>query len=78
MKTARNHKQHYRSQHRQFLPVPPRSILERKFINLLTQPFNESNSEAWHIITTTDPLIDSDEEVGDEHVRHDYSTQLFL
>lgn len=30
-------------------------------------------SEAWHIITSTDPLIDSDNESGgDEYVRDDY------
>jgi Ino eighty subunit 1 len=30
-------------------------------------------AEAWHVITTTDPLLDSDDEVGDENVRHDCS-----
>ncbi|KAG6900160.1 hypothetical protein C0993_002089 [Termitomyces sp. T159_Od127] len=30
-------------------------------------------TEAWHIVTTTDPLLDSDEEGADEHLRFDYS-----
>lgn len=30
--------------------------------------------EAWHIVNTTDPLADSDDdEVIDDHVRQDYS-----
>lgn len=28
--------------------------------------------DAWHTINTTDPLLDSDEENPDEHVRLDY------
>lgn len=28
--------------------------------------------DAWHVITTTDALIDSDEEIGDYHARLDY------
>jgi hypothetical protein len=32
------------------------------------------SSEAWHIINTTDPLADSDDdEVIDDYVRQDYS-----
>ncbi|KAI5116745.1 hypothetical protein M0805_000439 [Coniferiporia weirii] len=31
---------------------------------------------AWHIVTTTDPLMNSDEEQGDEHVRLDYTRRL--
>jgi hypothetical protein len=34
------------------------------------------SAEAWHVITTTDPIIDSDEEIGDEQARQDYSTLL--
>jgi len=30
------------------------------------------NAEAWHVVTNTDPLLDSDEEFMDEHVRVDY------
>lgn len=32
--------------------------------------------EAWHLIHTRDVLVDSDEEIGDEHDRLDYSTSL--
>ena len=41
------------------LPWPP---------NVLTLA---CNVEAWHIVTTTDPLIDSDDEDADDHVRID-------
>ena len=33
-------------------------------------------TEAWHIVTTTDPLVDSDEENPNQHVRHDYSAYM--
>ncbi|KAF8222598.1 hypothetical protein L208DRAFT_1413137 [Tricholoma matsutake] len=32
--------------------------------------------QAWHIVNTTDPLLDSDDENPDEHVRLDYSRRL--
>jgi len=33
-----------------------------------------SFTEAWHVITSTDPLVDSDDEAGgDEYAREDYS-----
>jgi len=32
--------------------------------------------QAWHIVATTDPLMDSDEEHPDEHVHLDYSRKL--
>ncbi|KAH7883773.1 hypothetical protein F5I97DRAFT_1930008 [Phlebopus sp. FC_14] len=31
---------------------------------------------AWHVVSTTDPLADSDEELMDEHVRNDYSHRV--
>ncbi|KAH7915342.1 hypothetical protein BJ138DRAFT_1109720 [Hygrophoropsis aurantiaca] len=31
---------------------------------------------AWHVISTTDPLLDSDEELMDEHVRLDYTRRV--
>ena len=31
--------------------------------------------DAWHIISSTDPLVDSDEEMGDHHARLDYGEQ---
>ncbi|KAF9243938.1 hypothetical protein BU15DRAFT_86352 [Melanogaster broomeanus] len=33
---------------------------------------------AWHVVASTDPLADSDEELMDEHVRNDYSKCLGL
>ncbi|EIN13525.1 hypothetical protein PUNSTDRAFT_48473 [Punctularia strigosozonata HHB-11173 SS5] len=41
-------------------PPPPRTMLQH----------------AWHIIATTDPLVDSDDESADEHVRTDYIRRL--
>jgi len=29
--------------------------------------------DAWHVVTFSDPLVESDEEFADEHVRLDYS-----
>lgn len=31
------------------------------------------STDAWHMVTTSDPLLDSDDEDPDEHVRLDYS-----
>ncbi|KAF5336964.1 hypothetical protein D9611_003364 [Ephemerocybe angulata] len=31
---------------------------------------------AWYIVNNTDPLVDSDDELGDEHDRHDYIQRL--
>lgn len=33
-------------------------------------------TDAWHVVTSTDPLVDSDEELMDEYVRNDYSESL--
>lgn len=35
-------------------------------------------TDAWHVAASTDPLLDSDEELMDEHVRNDYSEFLEL
>jgi Ino eighty subunit 1 len=34
-------------------------------------------TDAWHVVTSTDPLVDSDEEL-DEYVRNDYSEYFEL
>ncbi|KAF4622985.1 hypothetical protein D9613_001974 [Agrocybe pediades] len=34
--------------------------------------------QAWHLATSTDPLLDSDEEIMDEHARVDYSRRLSI
>ncbi|KAG6861207.1 hypothetical protein C0995_002556 [Termitomyces sp. Mi166 len=52
--------QDHHMKYQQRLSTPPRSMLE----------------QAWHIVTTTDPLLDSDEEGADEHLRYDYSETL--
>ena len=40
-----------------------------------TVPCAHNNADAWQVVSTTDPLIDSDDEMADdaEHVRRDYS-----
>ncbi|KAF9015355.1 hypothetical protein BDQ17DRAFT_1395660 [Cyathus striatus] len=44
---------------------------------LRAQPAERSMLEqAWHIVTATDPLQDSDEEMADENVRLDYTRRL--
>ncbi|KAG6842491.1 hypothetical protein C0991_000017 [Blastosporella zonata] len=53
-------KHQVRYRQRSSTPPPPRSMLE----------------QAWHIVTTTDPLLDSDEEGADEHLRYDYIRRL--
>jgi len=35
------------------------------------------NPDAWHMIRTTDPLVDSDDELGDDDTRLDYSMSIF-
>ncbi|KAF5377568.1 hypothetical protein D9615_005225 [Tricholomella constricta] len=58
---ARSFKQHHRTYRPQHIShAPPRSMLQ----------------QAWHIVTTTDPLLDSDEEGADEHLRYDYIRRL--
>lgn len=35
-----------------------------------------ANTDAWHTVLNSDPLVDSDEECPDEHLRLDYSRPL--
>lgn len=58
-------------------PGPPRTMLQRMY--LLLGPCSRSStrcSDAWHTVLTSDPLVDSDEECPDEHLRLDYSGSL--
>lgn len=57
-----------------------RTMLERKSIDVPTLQKHRlmRSSEAWHIVNTTDPLGDSDDEVMDDHVRQDYSGYFLL
>jgi len=48
---------------------PPMSVRSRTPPRTMLQ-------HAWHVISTSDPLIDSDDELGDEHVRNDYIQRL--
>ncbi|KAF8898525.1 hypothetical protein BD779DRAFT_1687165 [Infundibulicybe gibba] len=48
------------------LPPSPSTVVPRQEERTMLQ-------HAWHVITTTDPLVDSDEEIPDEHIRLDYS-----
>ncbi|GLB36350.1 putative ino80 chromatin remodeling complex [Lyophyllum shimeji] len=59
---AADQSKHHRTSHRprHVPPAAPRSMLQ----------------QAWHIVTTTDPLLDSDEEGADEHLRYDYIQRL--
>lgn len=69
------HPQYHRPQMRPYpITRQDRTMLQRtslpneRFILVM----DHYNTEAWHIVATTDPLIDSDEEHPDEHVRLDY------
>lgn len=55
-------------------------MLERKSVDVPTLQKHRliRSSEAWHIVNTTDPLGDSDDEVMDDHVRKDYSGYFLL
>jgi hypothetical protein len=64
-------------------PIAPRSMLQRK-LELSPQTHdicrNFRVADAWHIMSTTDPLLDSDNELEleAEHIRHDYSQSRCL
>ena len=71
---------HNRPRHRthaQFL-TQPRTMLQRKAAAILAAAAHPiahilSPAEAWQVISTSDPLADSDDEVGgDEYAREDY------
>lgn len=56
-------------------PEPERSMLERKFwfhYNRRSEMIYSRCTDAWHVVSTIDPLVESDEENADEHVRTDY------
>jgi hypothetical protein len=65
---------------RSSMPGPERNMLQRellfKFLCDIAYTFVCSTSDAWHTVMTTDPLVDSDEECHDGHVRTDYSTSI--
>jgi hypothetical protein len=65
-----------------FYSKAPRSLLQRK-LSLSTEIHDMRSdfqlTDTWHILSTTDPLLDSDNEmeVEGEHIRHDYSLSCF-
>ena len=59
--------------------VPHRSILQRMTVcctisRAFSQLIFNSYTEAWHVVTTVDAFLDSDEEDIDEPARHAYGT----
>lgn len=60
---------------------PQRTMLQREYLRqrshseLITKG-RHLRTDAWHVVASTDPLVDSDEELMDEYVRNDYSESL--
>ena len=50
---------------------------QRQYSMLITKG-HYLRTDAWHVVTSTDPLVDSDEELMDEYVRNDYSEHFEL
>jgi Ino eighty subunit 1 len=53
---------------------PRRTLLQRE--NTLLCCFILNFTDAWHVVTTSDPLLDSDEDQGTEVDRFDYAQRL--
>ncbi|TFK40964.1 hypothetical protein BDQ12DRAFT_600597 [Crucibulum laeve] len=75
------HSLKYKRGHR-YAPYESASIMKNVY-----KPHSLHNSQrapaslleqAWHVVTTRDPLIDSDDELGDEYDRWDYSMLITL
>jgi hypothetical protein len=64
-----------RSQHKPPEIDPPKDMLQRRsLISLYLVIMLKPGSDAWHVVSFADPLLDSDEELADEHVHLDYSS----
>lgn len=37
---------------------------------------SDTLADAWHVVARSDPLADSDDEMGDEHCRDDYGPYI--
>ncbi|KAF9569758.1 hypothetical protein CPC08DRAFT_739048 [Agrocybe pediades] len=60
-------------------PPPPEPVTTTNNTTTTTAvPISPSTAKAWHLATSTDPLLDSDEEIMDEHARVDYSRRLSI
>ncbi|KAF9457100.1 hypothetical protein BDZ94DRAFT_1326526 [Collybia nuda] len=71
---------HHSKRHR-YSPYVRSPTIYDKYLNKSYRPRPPAPSrsmlqQAWHLITTTDPLMDSDDEIGDEYTRHDCIQRL--
>ncbi|KAN0100788.1 hypothetical protein V8E55_000772 [Tylopilus felleus] len=57
-------------------PAPTLQSSDRPAGNTLRGPQRTMLQHTWHVVTSTDPLADSDEELMDEHVRNDYNQRI--
>ena len=60
---------------------PQRTMLQRECptsVSCVGHKGPHLRTDAWHVVTSTDPLVDSDEELMDDYVRNDYSKYLEL
>jgi len=57
-------------------PAPPQQPTERPVGSSSRGPQRTMFQHAWHVVTSTDPLVDSDEELMDEYVRNDYNQRI--
>ncbi|RDB28397.1 Ino eighty subunit 1 [Hypsizygus marmoreus] len=71
------HRNRHHYQYSPYLRSPPHfSKSQYMSHRQMSVPRRSMLQQAWHVITTTDPVFDSDEEIGDEDVRHDYIRRL--
>ena len=60
--------------YKEITAIRDRSMLQREWrIITYSEIIKHLLLDAWHVVNTTDPLVDSDEENADEYVRTDYS-----
>ncbi|KAF8845263.1 hypothetical protein BDN67DRAFT_961559 [Paxillus ammoniavirescens] len=57
-------------------PPPVSQPAERTGGSSSREPQRTMLQHAWHVVASTDPLADSDEELMDEHVRNDYNHRI--
>ncbi|KAH0838468.1 hypothetical protein J3R83DRAFT_6782 [Lanmaoa asiatica] len=57
-------------------PAPPSQLTERPAGSSSRGPQRTMLQHAWHVVASTDPLVDSDEELMDEYVRSDYNQRI--
>ncbi|KAG8219971.1 hypothetical protein J3R82DRAFT_976 [Butyriboletus roseoflavus] len=57
-------------------PVPASQSTDKPAGSNSRGPQRTMLQHAWHVAASTDPLLDSDEELMDEHVRNDYNQRI--